>query len=108
MMRLRNRLQGARGRKGHALRDVASVTGIDASTLSELERGSRSLSPRVACALAPYLNTAPLTLMHDDAADRLDRHLAFTGGKIGYIDTATEDGVPVGRALSDTDDEGKA
>jgi transcriptional regulator with XRE-family HTH domain len=105
MMRLRNRLQGVRSRRGHALRDVATATGIDASTLSELERGTRSLSPRVACALAPYLSTAPITLMHDDAADRLDRHLAFTGGKIGYIDTATEDGVPVGRAIH-TDDDG--
>jgi transcriptional regulator with XRE-family HTH domain len=99
MMRIRDRLQDARARKGHSIRAACREMGVDAMHISEIERGLRYLTPRAACVLAPYLGTTPLKLLHDDAADRLDRYLA-TGKStiVGYIDT-DDDGVPVGRAL---------
>jgi transcriptional regulator with XRE-family HTH domain len=90
-MRLRNRLQGARGRNGHSLRDVATIIHVKAGALSDVERGVRILSPRLACALAPYLKTAPLRLLHDDAADRLDRYLALDPGPEGGFPVAPPD-----------------
>jgi transcriptional regulator with XRE-family HTH domain len=100
MMRLRNRLQSVRTQNGHSIREAARATGVDAMALSEIERGLRSLSARMAVRLASYLKTSPMKLLHEDAADRLDRYLDSTKDIIGSIDTETDDdGVPIGRSI---------
>jgi transcriptional regulator with XRE-family HTH domain len=76
MMRVRNRIQAARTRKGHSIRAACREMGVGAMHVSEIERGLRHLTPATAVALAPYVGTTPLRLLYADAADRLDRYMA--------------------------------
>jgi transcriptional regulator with XRE-family HTH domain len=56
-LRVRRILRGAR------LRDIATATGVQVMSLSELERGERPLAGRMLGILADYYQTAPERLV---------------------------------------------
>jgi plasmid maintenance system antidote protein VapI len=73
---LRDLIQHRRTERGDTIRAMARAVHVEPITISEIERGMRSLTPRMAVRLAPYLGATALALLHLDVADHLTRYLS--------------------------------
>jgi transcriptional regulator with XRE-family HTH domain len=76
---LRDMIQLRRSERGDTIRAMARDVGVEPITISEIERGLRSLTPRMAIRIAPYCKVSPLSLLHLEASDQLARYLSEHG-----------------------------
>jgi addiction module HigA family antidote len=57
---------------GRSLHEIARSTGLAVSTLSEIQRGRRGITARVAVRLANYFNTSPRFWMNMQVSYELE------------------------------------